>query len=72
MAKDLPKSEDGFTPSKQDIKTVKVTNKLNIRLNPELGDNIIGQLPNGAKVNVTENSGKWSKIEGWVSTNYLE
>ncbi|MBQ4218490.1 MAG: SH3 domain-containing protein [Butyrivibrio sp.] len=72
MAKDLPKSEDGFTPSKQGIKTVKVTNKLNIRLSPELGDNIIGQIPNGAKVNVTETSGKWSKIEGWVSTNYLE
>ena len=72
MAKDLPKSEDGFTPSKQGIKTVKVTNKLNIRLSPELGDNIIGQIPNGAKVNVTEISGKWSKIEGWVSTNYLD
>lgn len=71
MAKDLPKSADGYTPSKHGIKTVKVTNKLNIRLSPELGDNIIGQLPNGANVNVTEISGKWAKIEGWVSTNYL-
>lgn len=71
MAKDLPKSADGYTPSKQGLKTVKVTNKLNIRLSPELGDNIIDQLPNGAKVNVTEISGKWAKIEGWVSTNYL-
>ena len=71
MAKELPKSADGYTPSKQGIKTVKVTNKLNIRLSPELGDNIIGQLPNGAKVHVTEISGKWAKIEGWVSTNYL-
>lgn len=72
MAKELPKSADGYTPSKQGIKTVKVTNKLNIRLSPELGDNILGQLPNGAKVNVTEKSGKWAKIEGWVSTNYLD
>lgn len=71
MAKDLPKSADGYTPSKQGIKTVKVTNKLNVRTSPELGDNIIGQLPNGANVNVTEISGKWAKIEGWVSTNYL-
>lgn len=71
MAKDLPKSADGYTPSKQGVKTVKVTNKLNIRLSPELGDNILGQLPNGTKVNVTEISGKWAKIEGWVSTNYL-
>ena len=71
LAKELPKSADGYTPSKQGIKTVKVTNKLNIRLSPELGDNIIGQLPNGANVNVTEISGKWAKIEGWVSTNYL-
>lgn len=45
MAKDLPKSADGHIPSKQGLKTVKVTNKLNIRLSPELGDNIIGQLP---------------------------
>ena len=72
MAKDLPKSADGFTPSKHGIKTVKVTNKLNIRLSPELGDNIVGQLPNGTKVNVTEIAGKWAKIEGWVSTNYLD
>jgi GH25 family lysozyme M1 (1,4-beta-N-acetylmuramidase) len=72
MAKDLPKSEDGYTPSKQGIKTVKVTNKLNVRTSPELGDNIISQLPNGTKVNVTEISGKWAKIEGWVSTNYLD
>ena len=71
MAKDIPKSEDGYTPSKHGIKTVKVTNKLNIRTSPELGDNIISQLPNGTKVNVTEISGKWAKIEGWVSTNYL-
>lgn len=71
MAEDLPKPADGFIPSKQGLKTVKVTNKLNIRLSPELGDNIIGQLPNGANVNVTEISGKWAKIEGWVSTNYL-
>lgn len=72
MAKDIPKSADGYTPSKEGIKTVKVTNKLNIRLSPELGDNIIGQLPNGAKVNATKISGKWAKIEGWVSTNYLD
>lgn len=72
MAKDLPKSEDGFIPSKQGIKTVKVTNKLNVRTSPELGDNIISQLPNGTKVNVTEISGKWAKIEGWVSANYLD
>lgn len=72
MAKDIPKSADGYTPSKQGIKTVKVTNKLNVRLTPELGDNIIGQIPNGTKVNVTEISEKWAKIEGWVSTNYLD
>lgn len=71
MAKDIPKSEDGYTPSKLGIKTVKVTSKLNVRLSPELGDNIVGQLPNGTNVNVTEISGKWAKIEGWVSTNYL-
>jgi uncharacterized protein YgiM (DUF1202 family) len=49
-----------------------VTNKLNVRKTPELGQNVIGQLPNGTMVNVTDISGKWAKIEGWVSTNYLK
>lgn len=58
-------------PSNLGIKTVLVTNKLNVRKAPELGDNIIGQIPKGTRVNVTEVSGSWAKIEGWVSNNYL-
>ena len=60
-----------FTPE-LGIKTVLVTNKLNVRRSPELGDNIIGQIPNGTRVDVTKIEGKWAKIEGWVSTNYLK
>lgn len=70
MAADLPKASSGGTAS-LGIKTVSVTNALNVRRSPELGDNVIGQLPNGIKVDVTQIEGKWSKIEGWVSTNYL-
>lgn len=65
-----PKPTSGNTPL--GIKTVTVTNKLNVRKTPELGDNVIGQLSNGTKVNVTEVKGKWAHIEGWVSTNYLK
>lgn len=54
------------------IKTVSVTNKLNVRKTPDLGDNVIGQLSNGTRVNVTEIKGKWAKIEGWVSINYIK
>lgn len=71
MAADLPKASSGGTAS-LGIKTVSVTNALNVRRSPELGDNIIGQLPNGIKVDVTQVEGKWAKIEGWVSTNYLK
>ena len=70
MAADLPKASSGGTAS-LGIKTVSVTNALNVRRSPELGDNIVGQLPNGIKVDVTQIEGKWAKIEGWVSTNYL-
>ena len=70
MAEDLPKASSGGTAS-LGIKTVSVTNALNVRRSPELGDNVIGQLPNGIKVDVTQIEGKWAKIEGWVSTNYL-
>jgi GH25 family lysozyme M1 (1,4-beta-N-acetylmuramidase) len=70
MAADLPKASSGGTAS-LGVKTVSVTNALNVRRSPELGDNIIGQLPNGIKVDVTQIEGKWAKIEGWVSTNYL-
>ena len=70
MAADLPKASSGGTAS-LGIKTVSVTNALNVRRSPELGDNVIGQLPNGIKVDVTQIEGKWAKIEGWVSTNYL-
>lgn len=71
MAADLPKASSGGTVSNLGIKTVSVTNALNVRRSPELGDNIVGQLPNGIKVDVTQIEGKWAKIEGWVSTNYL-
>jgi GH25 family lysozyme M1 (1,4-beta-N-acetylmuramidase) len=68
---EAPKPTSGTTVS-PGIHTVTVTNKLNVRKTPELGQNVIGQLPNGTMVNVTEISGKWAKIEGWVSTNYLK
>lgn len=71
MSGDSPKPISGDTSSKLGIKTIKVTKSLNVRKTPGIGDNIIGTLPNGTKVNVTEISGKWAKIEGWVSTNYL-
>lgn len=71
MAADLPKASSGGIAS-LGIKTVSVTNALNVRRSPELGHNIIGQLPNGIKVDVTQIEGKWAKIEGWVSTNYLK
>ena len=73
MLGDSPKEQSGSTSSNDlGIKSVSVTNSLNVRRSPELGDNIIGQLPNGTKVNVTQINGKWAKIEGWVSTNYLK
>ena len=71
MSGDSPKPISGDTSSKLGIKTIKVTKSLNVRKTPGIGNNIIGTLPNGTKVNVTEISGKWAKIEGWVSTNYL-
>ena len=71
MSGDVPKESAGPIASGLGIKTIKVTNKLNVRKSPELGDNIIGQLSSGTQVNVTEIQGKWAKIEGWVSTNYL-
>lgn len=72
MSGDVPKESAGPIASGLGIKTIKVTNKLNVRKSPELGDNIIGQLPNGIRVNVTEIKGSWAHIEGWVSTNYLK
>lgn len=72
MQGDGPKESAGPIISDLGIKTVKVTNKLNVRKSPELGDNIIGQLSNGSRVNVTEIKGSWAHIEGWVSTNYLK
>lgn len=72
MSGDIPKPSVGDTSSKLGIKTIKVNKSLNVRKSPGMGDNIIGTLPNGTKVNVTEISGKWAKIEGWVSTNYLD
>lgn len=72
MQGDSPKEPSGPIISGLGVKTVKVTNKLNVRKSPELGDNIIGQLPNGTRVNVTEIKGSWGHIEGWVSTNYLK
>lgn len=46
--------------------------KLNVRKSPEMGNNIIGTVSRGTKVNVTEISGKWAHIEGWVSTSYIK
>lgn len=72
MAKELPNPASGPIASATGIKTVSVTNKLNVRRSPEIGNNIIGTLLNGIKVDVTEVKGSWAHIEGWVSTNYLK
>jgi len=45
---------------------------LNIRKQPGLTSNIIGGLPKGKSVCVSDTSGNWSKIdEGWISSKYL-
>ena len=71
MSGDSPKPIPGDTSSKIGIKTIKVTKSLNVRKSPGTGDNIIGTLPNGTRVNVTKIEGSWAKIEGYVSTKYL-
>lgn len=51
--------------------------RLNIRDNPSLKGNIIGQIPNGQKVSVLSKVGEWYKIrynniEGYVFGQYLK
>jgi uncharacterized protein YgiM (DUF1202 family) len=50
---------------------------LNVRSTPETGDNIIGQLPYGAEVNVTHFEGSWARITylggtAWVQSRFLQ
>ena len=50
---------------------------LNVRSTPETGDNIIGHLEYGAKVNVTAFEGSWAKIaylggNAWVQSRFLQ
>ena len=50
---------------------------LNVRSSPETGDNIIGQLPYGASVNVTAFEGSWARIDysggsAWVQSRFLQ
>lgn len=71
MSGDIPKEEDGPIISDLGIKTV-TANRLNVRKTPKMANNIIGQLPLGTKVEVTDLDGNWAKIEGWVSTKYLK
>ncbi len=50
---------------------------LNVRSTPETGDNIIGQLRYGSKVEVTAFEGSWAKIaylggSAWVQSRFLK
>ena len=50
---------------------------LNVRSSPEAGDNIIGHLKYGAKVNVTGFEGGWARISyldgsAWVQSRFLQ
>ena len=50
---------------------------LNVRSSPETGDNIIGHLKYGAKVNVTGFEGSWARITylggtAWVQSRFLQ
>ncbi|MFQ3544214.1 N-acetylmuramoyl-L-alanine amidase [Halobacillus rhizosphaerae] len=50
---------------------------LNIRQEPDLSSDVIGQLPSGAKIQVLKEQGGWanivttSKVSGWVDKSYL-
>lgn len=72
------KPEEPKTPSETDtsleVRTVKVSSWLTVRTSPEIADNKIGELNNGAKVIVFEHDGNWSRIGEnlWVCTDYLE
>lgn len=47
-------------------------NSLNIRTKPSSNAPILSQIKKGQVITVSEVSGQWSKIEAWVSNNYLK
>jgi hypothetical protein len=72
---------------KSTAKTVKAVvdgdfKNLNVRTTPEIGNNIIAELPKGSKVEIIENFGEWSYIrfkaatglngEAYVMTKFLK
>ena len=64
-------------PEDNKSKVVHIKTFLAIRNTPEVksdDSNKVGELYNGAIVNVIETSGSWAKISGdfWVSTKYLQ
>ena len=70
--KETPKEEFGVVDG--------VTNMLNVRSKPEVGDNIVTQIKNGTEVKITERPNKdWFKIivtdpktEGYVMKKYIK
>ena len=72
-----PEPEPTPTPTDNKYKVINIKTFLAIRNTPEAkadDSNKVGELYNGAIVNVIETSGSWAKISGdlWVSTKYLQ
>ena len=84
--------EEEEAPAEKEIekpttKTVKAVvdgdfKNLNVRTTPEIGNNIIAELPKGSKVEIIENFGDWSYVrfkaatglngEAYVMTKFLK
>lgn len=74
-AVDYGGSEEGQPLYEAQVKTPN-GGRLNVRVAPGTNARIVGQLPNGERVDVWEDDGEWSKIggdglTGWVFNAYL-
>lgn len=89
---EVVKEKEEEAPAEKEIekptaKTVKAVvdgdfKNLNVRTTPEIGNNIIAELPKGSKVEIIENFGEWSYIrfkaatglngEAYVMTKFLK
>lgn len=89
---EVVKEKEEEAPAEKEIekptaKTVKAVvdgdfKNLNVRTTPEIGNNIIAELPKGSKVEIIENFGDWSYVrfkaatglngEAYVMTKFLK
>lgn len=78
------KEEEAEKPTAKTVKAVVDGDfkNLNVRTTPEIGNNIIAELPKGSKVEIIENFGDWSYVrfkaatglngEAYVMTKFLK